>query len=96
MKCFIKNKDTFDNIKNGIKMFEGRLYYGVWENVKIGDIIIFVHKENECTKIIKNIKLYNTIIDFCNEINLPEYINIFNSLYSQNLQEKYKVIILDI
>lgn len=95
MKCYIKNKQSFDNIEVGIKTFEGRLYYGVWQNIQIGEVIIFVHKNQECSKIITKIVLYNTITEFCEYKRIPEYKTVFDLCYSLDRQEKYKVIILN-
>ena len=95
-RCYIRNKQSFDNIEVGIKIFEGRLYHGVWEKVQVGDNIIFEHDNLKCSRIIKKLTLYNTITDVCKHRQIPEYKDIFDSCYSQNRQEKYKVVILDI
>ena len=96
MKCYIRNKDSFNAIISGTKTFEGRLYYDSWKSVKVRDIIVFIHDNNECTKTITKITLYNNITEFCEQKKIFEYKLLFDKCYSQNRQNKYKVIILDI
>ena len=67
---FTVDEIWFDMIKNKEKTIEGRLRkYGV-ENLKIGDDILFVCKENinkNMLKKVSNIWNYNNCIDYLNE-----------------------------
>lgn len=51
---------AFNNIKNGDKTVEGRLFKGIFKNMKIGDEIIFVNNHNSIKKTISRINIYNS------------------------------------
>ena len=55
-------KNAFDNIKNGNKTVEGRLFKGIFKNMKVGDEIIFVNNHDSIKKTISKINIYNSFL----------------------------------
>lgn len=96
--------DAFNNIKNGIKTIEVRLYRKIFENCKINDNIIFHSKNGSILKNIRDIKLYKSFEDLYNleNINLitphlkskDEFIRHYNHIYKNVDINKFIVIAL--
>jgi ASC-1-like (ASCH) protein len=71
---YIKNIDTFNQIKSGIKNIEVRKQSNFIDSLKSDTFIMFVHNQNYCIKYIISIKLYNSLEKLL-ELNILSEIN---------------------
>jgi ASC-1-like (ASCH) protein len=100
---YIRNKLTFININNGRKTTEGRLNYGMFKNIKKGDMINFVHNNNKIKVKIINVCKFLTfekmLINMKNVLpsvlTLSEGVKYYNTMYSKIKQDKYEVLAIN-
>ena len=59
MKIYIRKEPTFNYICSGEKKIEGRLYKGIFKNIKINDIVLFSHKKRTIRVKILELKIYS-------------------------------------
>ena len=76
---YIKNLDTFEQIKSGKKTIEVRRISNFSQKLSSKTLIMFVHHQNYCIKYITKIVTWDTLMDLLNNIPLI-YIN--NNLHS--------------
>jgi len=69
MNIFIK-QTPLENIEDGYKTVEIRLYRNIFKTIKINDIINFKSKNNSISKKVKDIKLFNSFEDLYNLENI--------------------------
>lgn len=91
---------AFNNIKDGTKKIEVRLYRSIFTKIKIGDIIIFHDKINDekLSMIVKDLDTYDSFeelfsnhsIDIIvpNKNNIEEAILHYNSIYKNTKNKK--------
>ncbi|ATZ80711.1 poly(A) polymerase catalytic subunit [Bodo saltans virus] len=60
----------FDDVKNGKKKFEGRLYKEKFSNTRLGDIIIWENDNKTFLTKIKSIRLFNTFFEAIESVGL--------------------------
>lgn len=102
------NNNAFQNIKNGIKKFELRLYDERRKDINIGDTIIFHNLNNlEDTISVKVLALlrYPTFNDFFKDIdykqcgtanNLEEKLERVHTFYTVEQEKKYGILAIKI
>lgn len=96
--------EPFDNIKNGKKTIEVRLYRKIFERIKVNNNITFYSKNGSLLKNIKNIKLYNSFEDLYNSENInfitpniyckEKFINHYKNIYKNVDINNFKVVAL--
>ena len=96
--------EPFENIKNGSKTIEVRLYRKVFENIKVNDIITFHSKDGNISKTVKDMKLYNSFEDLYNSENIhfitphlkskKDFVNHYKNIYKNIDIQKFKVLAL--
>ena len=84
----------FDNIKNGKKIYETRVYDKKRKEIKLGDTIIFKHKDNQdipsYKTIVVEIKLFNDFKSAIQDCGIKKVLPNLNSLESGiKLYEKF-------
>mgnify|MGYP001341563568 CR=1 FL=1 len=96
--------EPFDNIKNGRKTIEVRLYRKLFEEIKVNDNITFYSKNGSILKNVKNIKLYNSFEHLYNSENInlitphlkskEDFIYHYKNIYKNIDKNKFKVVAL--
>lgn len=100
MTLYVRNYDTFLNIKNGRKKIEIRLAYGYILSVKPGDTITLQCKKSKIPITISQITYHEffntlTLTDVFPDLNnLDEAMTRFQSYYSRDKLEKFPIIAL--
>lgn len=61
---FTVSQPWFDLIKSGDKTVEGRLGKGKFEEIKVGDAVIWIHNELTCKTMITYIHRYKTFEEY--------------------------------
>jgi len=94
------NALAFNNIKNKKKTIEGRIKRGLFNNLFVDDIVIFIcNKTNiKCIAKITKINTYNSVYEFLTNENIHNIIpyineyndalNIYKKHYGQKLENK--------
>lgn len=97
MNIYIKKESTFNYICSGEKKIEGRLYKGIFKNIKINDIVLFSHKKRTIKVKILELKIHSdfevflsseklsSILPGVNNIN--EGLRIYKDYYHNNNNE---------
>ena len=100
LKVKINNR-AFNNILDGNKKIEGRLYKGIFQNINVGQILTFFNDKKQCIIKIIKINKYNNFYDmlsteklknilpYCK--NLDEGVALYKNIYGKNMN-KYKVL----
>ena len=106
MTLYIRNYDTFLNIKNGKKKIEIRLAYGFILTVKPGDVLTLQCRTSKLSIIITKITYYNLfnhllnniminhIFPDINETDKDKAIIRFNSYYPTSKLDRYPIVAL--
>lgn len=102
------NNKAFNNIKNGIKKFELRLYDDRRKNINLGDTIIFHNLNNlddTITVIVLELLQYPSFIDFFKDIDyrlcgtansLEEKLERIHTFYTYEQEKKYGILAIKI
>ncbi len=94
------NAVAFNNIKNKVKTIEGRIKRGLFNNIFVGDVVLFICNKTKLKLYAKITKIntYNSVYDFltneniykiipfCNDYN--NALNIYKKHYGEKLKNK--------
>ena len=76
----------FDLINSGLKKYEGRLNWKIWNDLKIGDHIIFKNNKNRLNVVVIEIKKYSNFIAAYDD--LGEYLIPLSKINRDNLMSE--------
>ena len=103
---YIRNLDTYNNLKHNNKKYELRIYKGIFTTLKINDVIDIKFKDNIIQKRIKNIYLFNNFKELFNNLELNlclphidnknDALKYMKTFYSSNKINKSKIIALEL
>lgn len=97
---------AFTLIKEGKKTIEGRLNKNSFKKIEVNDIINFINKDDNIYVKVVDIKKYSSFLDMLKseDINkvtplsnsIEESLNIYRNCYSENAENKYGVLAINI
>lgn len=103
---YIRNLDTYNNLKHNNKKYELRIYKGIFTKLKKNHIINIKYKQNVIQKRIKNIYLFNNFKELFNNLELNlclpniddknDALKYMKTFYSSNKINNYKIIALEL
>ena len=94
------NARAFQNIKNREKTIEGRMKRGLFNNIFVGDVVLFICNKTKlkCLVKINKINTYNSVFEFLRNEHIEKIIpfcdnydnalNIYKKHYGEKLKNK--------